>query len=166
MPVRARRARTALDGRSELPADLAWAVAAESLAGFGREPAAGAVRFVSVCAAPLAGRAFAVAPWPLVALAVRADVAELDRFARAFAGLDGRPLELADSRAAARRALERCGRVRGRFARTPPLRAVSVVLSLPSPSTIDTSLLKAVLRTSWLVLPRSSAACCKSASRR
>jgi hypothetical protein len=134
------------------------------LAGFGREPAA--ERFVSVCTAPSAGRAFAVAPWPRAALAVRACVAELGRLARGLAGLEGRPFELPDSRAAARRALARCGRVRGRFARTPPLRAVSVVLSLPSPSTIDTSLLKAVLGTSWLVLPRSSAACCKSASRR
>jgi hypothetical protein len=124
------------------------------------------MRFVSVCAPPLADRAFAIAPWSRAALAGRADVAELDRLARGLAGLEGRPFELADSRAAARRALARCGRVRGRFAKTPPLRCVSAVLSLPSPSTIDTSLLKAVLGTSWLVLPRRSAACCKSASRR
>jgi hypothetical protein len=166
LPVRARRARTALDGRDELPADLAWALAAESLAGFGREPAAGAARFVSVRAGPLAERVVAVASRPRAAFVERGDVAALDRLARGLAGVEGRPFEPADSRAAARRALERCGRVRGRFAKTPPLRAVSVVLSLPSPSTIDTSLLKAVRRTSWPVPPGRSAACCKSAGRR
>lgn len=163
MPVRGRRARTALDGRDEPPADFARAVAAESFAGFGREPATDAVRFGAVCAVPLVGGAFSVAPWLRAALALRVDVAELDRLARGLAGVEGRPFELADSRAVARRALERCGRVRGRFAKTPPLRAVSVVLSLPSPSTIDTSLLKAALRTSWLVLPTGSAC---AASRR
>lgn len=162
MPVRARRARTALAGRGELPADLAWAVAAESLADFGRAPVAGVARFVSVCAAPLADVALTVVLWPRADFAVRFDVAAPARLARGLAGLEGRPFGLADSRAAARRALERCGRVRGRLASTPPLRAVSAVLSLPSPSTIDTSLLKAAARTSWLVLPRRSAACCKS----
>jgi hypothetical protein len=46
-------------------------------------------------------------------------------------------------RAAARRALERCGRVRGRFASTPPsLRGVFVALPLTSASGMCTSLLK------------------------
>jgi len=111
----------------------------------------------------LAGFGLAAVARPRAGFAVRAVVAVPVCLDRGLAGLDGRPFVLADSRAAARRALERCGRVRGRFASTPPLRAVSAVLSLPSPSTIDTSLLKAVTRTSWLVLPRSSGACCKSA---
>jgi hypothetical protein len=50
---------------------------------------------------------------------------------------------LLEPRAAARRALERCGRVRGKFASTPPsLRGVFVAVPLVSASAMCTSLLK------------------------
>jgi hypothetical protein len=122
--ARARFARTALDGRGVAGDAFAAAAAEDSVT-------ASTARF-SVA------RGFG---WDFERAAVRL-------FAVGFAGLArvvlrGAAGSALASRAAARRALERCGRVRGRFASTPPsLRGVFVALLLTSASAMCTSLLK------------------------
>jgi hypothetical protein len=80
-----------------------------------------------------------VSDWPLAAVGL---------LAFACVGLRARAGAATDPRAAARRALERCGRVRGRLASTPSsLRGVFVALELTSASGMCTSLLKAAAET-------------------
>jgi hypothetical protein len=133
--ARARFARTALDGRG---------VGIDALA------VADAEDFVTASTARFSvARGFGC---DFVRAAVRLLAAGFAGLARvALRGAVGSALV---PRAAARRALERWGRVRGRFASTPPsLRGVFVALPLKSVSGMCTSLLKVAAGT----LP----GCCK-----
>ena len=139
------------------PEDFARVLAAESPTGAGRVPPDGRVvgfvfgeLFVVALAvfcvrAPLVARAFGAARRLLGAdLGVAASACSADF---PLAGLTSAsvalPFGLVASLAAARRALARCGRVRGSFASTPPSSGgVPLVSLLASASVIFTSLLK------------------------
>jgi hypothetical protein len=125
--------RTALDGRGLAAEAFALAEAEDSVTGVTVRFSVGfglACGFARALGCRFAGFAAArLAGFARVALRVRVGPGAVPR-------------------AAARRALERCGRVRGRLPSTPPsFWAVFVAVPLPSTSGMCTSLLKAVAET-------------------